>query len=108
MDDLIRTLTGFFVRFGFPIGLTTFLVWLLKRLDCQWLEESRTLHNRTDLRQSRLHWLSRSWIRPMEGCRFFEQWVDPCWEMRVAVEGDLPEACLRCVVYQVQVHQQAA
>lgn len=97
-------LIGLLLRFGVPLGMTAVVAWLLRGLDERWRAEGPPCEPVGGVHQdrsARACWEVRAcppWVRSK--CPAYQCPAEPCWEVRQRVEGSLPNACLRCGIYE--------
>lgn len=108
MEGLIGTgavILGLLLRFGIPILVTAFFIWLLRRMDERWQREGR----QTEVPGTQEHPLFsnlRCWIlhdctpEQRERCPAFLEAVRPCWQVHRNGNGGMKEECFDCEIFQ--------
>jgi hypothetical protein len=108
MEGLIGTgavILGLLLRFGIPILVTGFFIWVLRRLDERWQREGTKLEA-ADPIESPLFSNLRCWIlndctpEQRERCPAFIEAVRPCWQVHRNGNGDMKDKCIDCEIFQ--------
>jgi hypothetical protein len=112
-DVLWTLLIGAGLRFVIPIGLTSLLVWWLRRLDVRWQAESRQQQvrviNASEIARSPRCWEVRNCPpERMAECLAHNRPDAPCWQIFRDEDGNLRTACLSCPVFRNAVAPQFA
>lgn len=104
-ESAVAVITGLLLRFGIPIAITTFFVWVLRNLDARWQAEADNVRVRphslgADVRQVRC-WESRDCpLEKRDSCPAFTQPEKPCWQIFRDDQGRLLQTCLDCEVFR--------
>jgi len=102
--DFAALLLGLLLRYGVPIAITTFVVWMLTRLDAKWQEQAELRKApRTSLgaevRQVRC-WETTECSRDQRDvCPAYVEPEVPCWQVFRKRDARLREECFTCPVF---------
>jgi membrane-associated phospholipid phosphatase len=108
MEGIMGTaavILGLLLRFGLPILVTVFFVWLLRRLDQRWQREGAQAEVVIP-DEIRLFSTLRCWIlndctpEQRENCPAFVEALRPCWQVHRNGNGSMKEECLACQVFK--------
>jgi hypothetical protein len=104
LSVVVTVIVGLLLRFGIPLGLTGFILFVLTRLDETWQAEAE---------QARRAALSAAAVsRPpcweVRGCppdaraqcAAFQNPGEACWQVMRTQTGRLPQRCLACQVFR--------
>jgi len=108
MEGLFGTgavVLGLLLRFGIPILVTAFFIWLLRRLDERWQREANQLEA-VNMEEHSLFSNLRCWIlndctpEQRERCPAFIEAVRPCWQVHRNGNGGMKDECIGCEIFQ--------
>ena len=95
---------GLLLRFGIPLGLTLILIKWLRQIDVRWQAESecaRRTQPQALVQASPACWQVRNCsLEQRLTCPAYQHPTLPCWQIRRAATGRLPERCLDCAVFR--------
>ena len=105
MDTLNTTITlilGLLFRLAIPICITVLIVWVLKKLDAHWQNESiQTVNPVTSGIKNPGCWKVHNCTEEKRAaCNAYAHVETPCWQIHRESSGQLQERCLGCQVFK--------
>lgn len=97
--SLLSVIAGLLLRFGLPVLVTLFLVWIFRRLDSRWQAEAEAIPG--EAVPNRGCWKVHNCPEEKRaGCAAYQHQDKPCWQVHREISGRLPERCFGCEVFR--------
>ena len=108
VDTILVLATGLLLRLALPIGLTIFVIYMLRRLDARWQLEAEQMPAQP-LEPEKCWEIKNCPPEQLTTCAAYGS-NEPCWQMHRLQNGYLREECLTCEVFErapIPVHAPA-
>jgi len=100
IDAVLAFVSGFILRFGIPLAITAFCVWLLRTMDRRWQKDAEA-KGLVEVRAKNPGCWNQANCTPERRakCMAYQHKEMPCWQVFRDQNGRLRDSCLTCNIF---------